>query len=245
MSAAARGRHDELRAAAETALGHRFAGPALLDAALDHAGRIGGRPRRGGADTAHERLEFLGDRVLGLIVAESLLARFPDEAEGSLNLRLVELVRAETLAGIAREIGLDGWLRSRADSAQADAAATPAILADALEALLGALWLDGGLEPARRFIAARWQRHLAGAPAPRRDAKTELQEWAQARALPLPEYRLAAVTGPDHAPAFEVEAGVAGHEPATGRGASKRAAEQAAAAALLARLADAGRDRPR
>jgi ribonuclease-3 len=236
MSAGARSRRAELRGIAEAALGHRFARPALLDDALDHAARIGGRTRRGG-EVAHERLEFLGDRVLGLIIAEALLERFPSEPEGSLNLRLVSLVREETLAGIAREIGLDGWLRRCAGTPQAEAAATPTILADALEALIAALYLDGGLDTARRFVGTRWQARLDANPVPRRDAKTALQEWAQARGLPLPGYRLLAMTGPDHAPEFEVEVRLANLAPASGRGASKRVAEQLAAATLLRRLA--------
>jgi ribonuclease-3 len=230
-----RGKRAELRTAAEAALGHRFATPALLDDALAHAVRIGGRSGAAAGRVTHERLEFLGDRVVGLLIAEALLERFPGEAEGSLNLRLVGLVRAETLAEIAQEIGLDALLRALSGDA-ADAAPTPTILADALEAVVAALYLDGGLDAARRFVTEHWRSRLADSPPPRRDAKTALQEWAQARALPLPSYRLVAATGPDHAPAFAVEVSLPGIGQAAGHGPSKRTAEQQAAAALLQRL---------
>ncbi len=230
------GRRADLRTAAETALGHRFAMPALLDDALAHAVRIGGRARTAAGRVSHERLEFLGDRVLGLLIAEALLERFPGEPEGSLNLRLVGLVRAETLAEIAQEIGLGALLQARSADAPADAAPTPTILADALEAVVAALYLDGGLDAARRFVTEHWRSRLADSPPPRRDAKTALQEWAQARALPLPSYRLVAATGPDHAPEFAVEVSLPGIGQATGHGTSKRTAEQRAAAALLHRL---------
>jgi ribonuclease-3 len=233
---AARGKRAEARAAAEAALGHRLATPALLDDALAHAARIGGRGGPAAGRVTHERLEFLGDRVVGLLIAEALLQHFPGEAEGSLNLRLVGLVRAETLAEIAHEIGLDALLRARSGDAPADAAPTPTILADALEAVVAALYLDGGLDAARRFVMEHWRSRLADSPPPRRDAKTALQEWAQARALPLPRYRLIAATGPDHAPEFAVEVSLPGIGEAAGRGTSKRSAEQQAAAALLQRL---------
>ena len=226
----------ELHSLAEAALGHHFTRPGLLDGALAHALRIGGRSRAAAGEVTHERLEFLGDRVLGLLIAEQLVERFPNEPEGSLNLRLVDLVRAETLAEIAQEIGLDALLQARSAENAADTAPTQTILADALEAVVAALYLDAGLDAARRFVTDHWRSRLAGRPVPRRDAKTALQEWAQARALPLPSYRLLTATGPDHAPEFAVEVSLPGISPAAGRGASKRAAEQQAAAALLRRL---------
>lgn len=231
----AHGKRAELRTVAEAALGHRFTTPALLDDALAHAVRIGGRAGSAAGRVTHERLEFLGDRVVGLLIAEALLERFPGEPEGSLNLRLVGLVRAETLAEIAHEIGLDALLRARSGEAP-DAAPTPTILADALEAVVAALYLDGGLDAARRFVTEHWRSRLADSPPPRRDAKTALQEWAQARTLPLPSYRLVATTGPDHAPEFAVEVSLPGIGQAAGHGPSKRTAEQQAAAALLQRL---------
>jgi ribonuclease-3 len=227
-----RRRRAALHPVIEAATGHRFAAPALLDDVLAHADRVVGR-RKGRATPGHERLEFLGDRVLGLIIAHALIERFPGEPEGVLNLRLVELVRAETLAEIAQALGVDGWLREGAALAEAPVSTT--LLADTLEALLGALYLDGGLSAAEAFVRRHWAERLRHV-APRRDAKTALQEWAQARGRPLPAYRLVAAAGPDHALEFEVEAALDGAEPAKGRGRSKRAAEQAAAASLLARL---------
>src|SRR5262249_14897030 len=155
-------------------LGHVFADKTLLDESLAHSSRLGGRHSRH-RSAAHERLEFLGDRVLGLVVAEALIERHPGEAEGALNLRLVELVRAETQAQIATELGVEGWLRSNA--AAVGGAVTATLLADTLEALIAALYLDGGLDVARSFILRHWSDRLASAGPPRRDAKTKLQEW--------------------------------------------------------------------
>lgn len=225
-------RRAALRQAIETVIGHAFADPALLDDVLAHADRLDGGQRRRSA-AGHERLEFLGDRVLGLIVAHALIGRHPGEAEGALNLRLVGLVRAETLAEIASGLGLAGWLREAAGAP--GATVTESLLADTLEALIGALYLDGGLAAAQAFVLRHWAERLERAT-PRRDAKTALQEWAQARGLALPAYRLVATHGPDHALDFAVEAAVGGEPPETGRGRSKRAAEQAAAARLLERL---------
>ena len=190
---------DRARASAEAALGHVFSEPRLLDQALGHSGRLQGRSD-GPAVPSHERLEFLGDRVLGLIVASTLLDRYPRDAEGVLNLRLVALVRGETLAEIA------------------------------------ALYLDGGLPAAEVFVRRHWAPLLDRDPRPPRDAKTTLQEWAQARSLGLPVYRLVATEGPDHAPQFDVEVAIGGKAPAAGQGATKRAAEQMAAERLLEKL---------
>ena len=214
-------------------MGHAFANKRLVDEALAHADRIGGR-RRGVRHSAHERLEFLGDRVLSLIIAEALVRQFPDEPEGSLNLRLVQLVRAETEAELAEVLGVESWLRATAGGA--DGRITTGLLADTLEALVGAIYLDGGLEAARGFVMKHWTERFGHADRPRRDAKTALQEWVQARGIALPEYRLLETQGPDHAPHFSVEVLVGGQAPEFGAGASKRAAEQAAAARLLARL---------
>jgi ribonuclease III len=225
----------QLRPEIEAALGHVFADKRLLDESLAHAARLGGRGRRYGR-AAHERLEFLGDRVLGLIVAEALIERFPDEAEGALNLRLVELVRAETEAEIAACLGVERWLRARAGAV--DGQVTTTLLADTLEALIAALYLDGGIETARGFVMRYWGDRFDAGGQPRRDAKTALQEWAQARGLALPSYRLVATSGPDHAPQFAVEVGLAGVAAESGSGPSKRIAEQEAAGRLLARLVE-------
>ena len=216
-------------------LGHGFARPELLARALTHPSAA---HRQGGIDDSYERLEFLGDRVLGLIVADLLMARFPREPEGALAVRHAELVRRETLAEVAGEIGLDDYLRLAKGEEAAGERRNPALLADACEAVIGALYLDGGLAVAWAFVERLWGARLEAEARPPQDAKTALQEWAQARALGLPKYREVGREGPAHEPYFtlEVEVAGAGAQPARGEGRSKRLAEQAAAARLLARV---------
>lgn len=218
-------------------LGHRFSDLSLLEEALTHRSAL---QRRGGqgARFAHgnERLEFLGDRVLALVVAEMLQEHFPAESEGALAKRHAALVRAEVLAEIAGEIGIGGWLRMGEAERQSGGADKPTILADACEALLGALYRDGGLPAASRFIRHHWSGRLASTEQPPADAKTALQEWAQGRGLPLPDYREVGREGPPHAPLFAVEVTVKGRGPARGTGRTKREAERAAAALLLKEL---------
>lgn len=214
----------------ETLLGHRFADPSLLTRALTHAS-AGGR-----AKSDNERLEFLGDRILGMVIAEALFRAFPKDDEGALTKRLVQLVKAEALAQIADEIGLAALLRTDFGDSATAKRSSPAALADAVEALIAALYLDGGLEVARRFIERQWGQRVTSAPMPPRDTKTALQEWALARALPLPRYEVVGRDGPDHAPIFTIKALVEGKGEATASGASKKLAEQAAAGQLLQRL---------
>ena len=215
-------------------LGHRFARGDLLREALTHPSV---NPEdRGPAPFGYERLEFLGDRVLGLVIAEWLLELFPSEAEGALARRHAALVRRETLAQMAGDIGLGPHLLLSSGEAEAGGRDNEAILADACEAVIGALYLDGGLVPARSFIRAAWSAAVVRDEQPPRDPKTTLQEWAQARALPLPDYALVARTGPDHDPVFTVRVVVSGLPPAMASGSSKRGAERAAAAALLTQL---------
>ena len=214
-------------------LGHEFARPELLARALTHPSAAA---RRDGIDDSYERLEFLGDRVLGLIVADLLMARFPLEAEGALALRHAELVRRETLAEVAGEIGLDDYLRLAKGEEAAGERQNPALLANACEAVIAALYLDGGLAAAWAFVERLWGTRLEADARPPQDAKTGLQEWAQARALGLPKYREVGREGPAHEPRFTLEVEVGKEPPARGRGRSKRLAEQAAAACLLARL---------
>jgi ribonuclease III len=221
-------------------IGHNFAAPALLAEALTHPSALAperGRGRLGKiVKHGYERLEFLGDRVLGLVVADLLWHRFPDEPEGLLTRRLTHLVRRETLARVAATIGLGHHLiLSRAERA-AGAAANPAILADACEAIIAAIYLDGGLEAAAAFVRRLWEPLIGAMVGPPRDPKTALQEWAQARGLGLPRYELVATSGPDHAPRFTVAASIAGSDAATATASVKRSAEAAAAAALLERL---------
>ncbi len=212
-------------------LGHRFEEPRLLREALTHPSAAG-KPAQ-----SYERLEFLGDRVLALIVSDRLLARFPQEAEGALARRLAALVRRETLAEVAGDLALGDFLILAKAEREAGASANPALLANACEAVIGALYLDGGLVAARGFVEPRWTPLLEAERTPPQDAKTSLQEWAQGRGLPLPVYRETRREGPPHEPIFTIEVVVAGHAPAEGAGRSKRLAEQVAASRLLARLA--------
>lgn len=213
-------------------LGHRFADPGLLQQALTHSSAFGaaaGR-RRG---LSYERLEFLGDRVLGLLVSEMLYQTFPEETEGALARRLAELARKETIARVALSLELGRHLVLSRGEEEGGGRNNPSLLADACEAVLGALYLDGGLAAAKAFVERHWRPLLAADARPPKDAKTALQEWAQGAGLPLPSYRIRGSEGPPHDPVFEVEVMVEGHPPVTGSGRSRRAAEQAAAAALL------------
>jgi ribonuclease III len=211
-------------------LGYEFADPALLTAALTHTSANSGT----GAN-AYQRLEFLGDRVLGLLVADMLYRRHAAADEGELALRFNSLVRRETLAGIAREIFLGRHLVLGAGEAQAGGREKDAILADSLEAVLGAVYLDGGLDPVRALVERCWGGRIESQLHAPRDPKTMLQEWSQGEGRGLPEYVEVARTGPDHAPVFTVEARIEGTQPARGVGASKREAERNAARALFER----------
>lgn len=213
-------------------LDHRFADPDLLCEALTHRSAAQGEGRR----FSNERLEFLGDRVLGLVIADLVLEAFPDAPEGELARRLTALVRREALAEVAGGIGLGDFLQLSEAEARTGGRANPSLQADACEAVIGALYLDGGIEAARRFIFAHWKPLLEKAGAPLPDPKTRLQEWAQARALPLPEYRLVAETGPAHEPEFTIEVRLAGAPPTRAKAGTKRAAEQDAARAMLAAI---------
>lgn len=215
----------------EQALEYRFQDPKLLRRALTHASAAGGGAA--GIRDSNERLEFLGDRVLGLLVAELLYARFPEEPEGALGRRFAAAVRREALADVARAIGLGDYL-VLAPGEELDGGRTkPGMLEDACEAVVAALYLDGGLPAARAFVEACWIPHLdLNRPAPK-DAKNTLQEWALARGLPLPVYRETSRSGPDHAPEFQVEVTLQGFPPAIGTGPSKRQAERGAAELLL------------
>ena len=199
----------------------------MLQRALTHAST-------GKAD--NEQLEFLGDRVLGFVVAEMLVTQFPQEREGALALRLNALVRMEACARVAEAAGLDQHLILAPSEDRSGGRKKPAILGDVCEAVIAALYLDGGIETARAFITRYWQPLLLEVQGDLRDPKNVLQEWAQARALGTPNYRVVKREGPDHAPRFTVEVKIEQHEPALGEGQSLRAAEQAAARALMQRL---------
>jgi ribonuclease-3 len=226
----------------QDALGHQFVRPELLAEALTHRSALPPlqqgrrRLRRGAPPRNYERLEFLGDRVLGLIVADLLWRRFGEESEGHLTRRLAHLVRRETLADVALAIGLYRHLLLSPAEAAAGAARNPGILGDVMEAVIAAIYLDGGFEAARAFVTRLWEPLIAAMAGPPRDAKTALQEWAQGRGLPLPAYDVVATSGPDHARHFTVAVRVAGVEEASATASSKRAAELGAAAALLERI---------
>lgn len=217
-------------AAVAKALGHTFARPQLLAQALVH------RSAAGGDVVSYERLEFLGDRVLGLAVAEMLFARFPTEPEGALAGRHTALVRAEALARVAEGIDLGRYLVLSHGEEDAGGRSNGALLADACEAIIGALYLDGGLTAAKQFIAGHWAAMMEEDLTPPKDAKTGLQEWAQRRGLPLPVYETVSVEGPDHSPLFTIRVSVEGQKPEMATGASKRIAAQAAARALLEKI---------
>lgn len=215
----------------EEALGHAFARPELLEQALTHRSAV---RARGKVSEGYERLEFLGDRVLGLLVAELLVHRFPREQEGELTRRHTALVRRDTLVRVARSIKLGANLRLSKGEAEAGSRDSPTVLADACEAVIAALFLDGRLEAVRPFIERYWNPLVAESATPPRDAKTALQEWAQGKKLPLPSYTTVVIEGPSHQPLFTVEVAVEGTAPVSAQGRSKRAAEQAAAKLLLA-----------
>jgi ribonuclease-3 len=219
--------------ALERRLGYGFSNRELLLTALTHASATGdfGAPVR----ATYQRLEFLGDRVLALVIAEMLLEAFPRAAEGELSQRLTGLVRNESCADVAIALDLGRAIRLGGGEAQSGGRNKVAILGDVCEAVLGAIHLDGGVEAARQFIAANWRERMLNWSGPLRDAKTTLQEWAQARGRPTPKYTISDQRGPDHAPIFVIEVTVAKTSPARGEGRSRREAEQEAAAVLLRR----------
>jgi ribonuclease III len=229
-----RGRDESDLEALEAVLGHRFSDRALLRAALEHSS-LGGQGARPVLPERFDRLEFLGDRVVGLVVAEMLLERYPDDVEGAIARRHATLVNRDSLAGVARTVGLGRFLRLSAGEAQAGGGDNPAVLADAFEAVVAAIYNDGGMERARTFLVERFAPLVAELAVPPQDAKTALQEWAQSRGLNLPAYRTLQMSGPAHRPLIEVEVRIDGLPPETAKGPSRRIAEQAAAAALLAK----------
>ncbi len=225
-----------MTAQAEAIFGHRFARPELLREAMTHRSVAAVQRRGPRAGASNERLEFIGDRVLGLLMAEWLVERYPAEQEGELGRRLAHLVSQPVLAGVAETIGLEVALVVSAGEASAGVKKRATVLADALEAGLGAIFLDGGLAPARDFVRRAWREVIETQLAPPKDPKTRLQEWVLGRGLALPAYAVNARSGPPHAPVFTISV-AAGGQNGTGTAGSKRAAEQAAAEDLLRTLA--------
>ena len=219
---------DDALSALQDRLGHRFADPALLTLALTHASSRSDRLR------TNERLEFLGDRVLGLAVSRLLYDRYPEETEGQLGYRFIALVRKDALATVAEGLDLAGHLTLSMGESAGGGRANPTILADAMEALIGAIFLEAGFEAAEAVVAAHWAPLVEAQAKPQKDAKTRLQEKCQKQGKPLPTYAVTDQIGPDHAPTFTVTVSVEGRDDVQGQGGAKQEAEQAAAAAMLA-----------
>ncbi len=207
-------------------LGYEFTNRGLLTAALTH--------RSSCVAINYERLEFLGDRVLGLVIADLLMENFPTENEGDLSQRFHALVRKESLAEIAYKIGLPPLIRMGHTEHECGGRENEAIIADVFESVLGAVYLDGGLEPAKKIITQYFMPAMSKNSTPPQDAKTTLQEWLQSKGLGLPKYTLVKQKGPDHQPTFIVAVTAGQLGSAEGIGKSKRAAEQEAAANMLA-----------
>ncbi|HVV41535.1 MAG TPA: ribonuclease III [Nitrobacter sp.] len=217
-------------AAIEQRLGHKFADPSLLTTAFTHVSAL--KSSRG---DSYQRLEFLGDHVLGLVVSDMLYRAFPKADEGELSKRLADLVRRETCIDVAKSLDLLEGIKLGAVGASAGARLRSSVLGDICEAVIGAVYLDGGYAAAAAFVERNWLERMRKPVRPLRDPKTVLQEWAQGKGLPTPVYREIERTGPHHDPRFRVAVELPGLEAAEGTGGSKRAAEKAAASAMIAR----------
>jgi ribonuclease-3 len=209
-------------------ISYHFQNAELLKQALTHSSKNG--------DLNNERLEFLGDRVLNLVMAQALYERFPKEAEGAMAKRHSALVQGRMLAVVGTTLGLGDYLILSESERHSGGAENENILSDGMEALLGAVFLDGGLEPARQIILTLWGDNIDNLTEAHQDPKTELQEWVQARGLPLPEYEIVDKTGPDHAPLFVIEIRVQGYEPIRAEGPSRRQGEKTAAGRMLRKV---------
>jgi ribonuclease-3 len=219
----------EQREACEEAICYRFKDEKLLNRAMTHRSAAHGRA----VEWSNERLEFLGDRVLGLVIVETLMERFPTLREGELAPRLNALVSRDACATIGAELGLGQFLIVDKSERATGGAEKRSLLANAAEAVIGAIYTDAGLEKSRKFILKAWAKLLKGTLEKPRDPKSALQEWAQGEGLATPTYRHDAREGPDHAPVFTATVLVDGREPVSGTGASKQHAERAAAKAML------------
>lgn len=216
----------------EARIGHVFADKGLLGRALTHPSAVSGIEKRSGS---YQRLEFLGDRVLGLAVAAMLYKAMPEDDEGNLSRRLSDLVRAETCAEVAVALGLGDGVHVGPTESQTAVGRRPGVLADLCEAVIGAIHLDAGWAAAEAFVIRNWRERLVANAPVQRDAKSALQEWAQGRGYATPVYRVMSRTGPDHAPVFTMAVIIPGLADGTGEGAAKRQAEIAAATAVLVR----------
>jgi ribonuclease-3 len=216
--------------AIEQRIGHNFADQSLLATAFTHVSALKSSRHRA---ESYQRLEFLGDHVLGLIVSEMLYRAFPKADEGELSKRLADLVRKETCADVAKSLGLHEAIKLGTVGVGVGERLRRSVLGDICEAVIGAVFLDGGYAAASEFVSANWTERMRKPLRPLRDAKTVLQEWAQGQGLPTPVYREIERTGPHHDPQFRVAVELPGLAPAEGVGGSKRAAEKLAALAML------------
>jgi ribonuclease-3 len=213
-------------------LGYQFYDTQLLIQSLTHSGAAINRLQ------SNERLEFLGDRVLGLVLAQMLLKEFPNETEGEIAYRFSALARSESLTRIAKLIDIASNIHLDRGAEETGSRKNPSILADCCEAIIAAIYLDGGYESAERFINQYWQPLISENQAPPKDSKTLLQEWSQGQGLELPIYTVVDKQGPAHAPYFTIEVTISHKKPAKGQGTSKQIAEQEAARNLMAQLRD-------
>ncbi|WP_407174875.1 ribonuclease III [Bradyrhizobium sp. STM 3562] len=227
-AAAAKPAHAEI----EARIGHNFADPNLLITAFTHVSALKSQRKR---TESYQRLEFLGDHVLGLIVSDMLYRAFPNADEGELSKRLAELVRKESCADVAKSLGLAEDIKLGAVGASVGARLRKSVLGDVCEAVIGAIYLDGGYTAAAEFVTRNWTERMHKPRRPLRDPKTVLQEWAQGKGLPTPVYREVERTGPHHDPQFRVAVDLPGLAPAEGVGGSKRAAEKVAASVMIER----------
>jgi ribonuclease III len=222
--------------ALEESIGYKFTKRDHLVQALTHVSAISDEMRR---DGSYQRLEFLGDRVLGLCIADLLFRTFPQSEEGELSRRLSERVRKESCLSVALQWNLGAYLQLGLGESQSGGRRNRAILADSCEAVIGAVFTDGGYSAALNVVERAFGAHLYAPDAPARDAKTALQEWVQGNKngskRPAPTYAILDRTGPDHAPRFRITVHVEGIEPAIGHGTARRQAEQDAARAMLIR----------
>jgi ribonuclease-3 len=219
-------------AAIEARIGHKFADSTLLATAFTHVSALKSQRKR---SESYQRLEFLGDHVLGLVVSDMLYRAFPNADEGELSKRLAELVRKESCADVAKQLGLTDDIKLGAVGEGAGARLRKSVLGDICEAVIGAIYLDGGHAAASEFVARNWTERMKKPRRPLRDPKTVLQEWAQGKGLPTPVYREVERTGPHHDPQFRVAVDLPGLAPAEGVGGSKRAAEKVAASVMIER----------
>jgi ribonuclease III len=224
-------------AAIEARIGHKFSDASLLTTAITHVSALKPQRKRG---ESYQRLEFLGDHVLGLIVSDMLYRTFPEADEGELSKRLADLVRKESCAEVARALGLADDIKLGAVGAGASARLRKSVLGDICEAVIGAVYLDGGYPAAASFVERNWTERMQKPRQPLRDPKTVLQEWAQGKGLPTPVYREVERTGPHHDPQFRVAVDLPGLASAEGVGGSKRAAEKVAASVMIEREGVAG-----